>query len=254
LNNNIQLEYLGNTHPLVTHSNIQKMASSSEPTKASTNNNEVMSRIIGAQDHFSALGLPMKKVSCDVVKRVYYKLALLVHPDKNLNNSQALVAFQQVSLAYEKLGEPLFQAEYLDNILNQRNSEPQQSHGNNANKPPPAKTKSEQQQQQQQQQQQHQQHQETSGRSKKPKKTYEEMLSEWKEMELLFEASNEEKQNKKRANDIRRENMRYEQSIEVSRKSAVIVDALSDGADDRASDWRNFRFGHKQSSKKKAIH
>ncbi len=54
-------------------------------TSCSHDGEDSVSAVLAAGDHFTVLGLPVQAVTADVVKKKYYRLALLVHPDKNRN-------------------------------------------------------------------------------------------------------------------------------------------------------------------------
>lgn len=182
--------------------------------------NEVILSIISADNHFMVLGLPITEVSCDIVKRQYYKLALKVHPDKNLSNQDAVEAFKRISIAYEQLGQTTSQMRYLISLNAKKKDSKDESQDSRSKKKTPKR--------------------ETEPKHYKAK-SYEEFVREWEQMQYLFNAENEEEQNKKRARDIARLDARQEKDMEVSIKSAAIVEALSEGADNRASDWKNFQ-------------
>ncbi len=44
---------------------------------------EAIEAAMGAKHLYEVLGLPLETSTPDIVKRRYYKLALMVHPDKN---------------------------------------------------------------------------------------------------------------------------------------------------------------------------
>jgi len=48
-------------------------------------------------DHYAALEVT-QEASTDVIKRAYRRLALLRHPDKNLDNPNAGVEFREVPI------------------------------------------------------------------------------------------------------------------------------------------------------------
>jgi len=50
--------------------------------------------------------------SIDEIKKAYRRLSMIYHPDKNKNNPDATARFQQISEAYETLGDPEKKKEY----------------------------------------------------------------------------------------------------------------------------------------------
>jgi curved DNA-binding protein len=57
-----------------------------------------------AEDYYQVLGVD-KKASADEIKKVYRKLALKWHPDKNPNNKAAEEKFKKISEAYAVLSD-----------------------------------------------------------------------------------------------------------------------------------------------------
>ena len=57
-----------------------------------------------AEDYYQVLGID-KKASADEIKKVYRKLALKWHPDKNPNNKAAEEKFKKISEAYAVLSD-----------------------------------------------------------------------------------------------------------------------------------------------------
>jgi preprotein translocase subunit Sec63 len=65
---------------------------------------------------YEVLGCTKEASSCDL-KKAYRKLALQLHPDKNLGDEQAAARFQRVSRAYDVLGDPQKRQFYDNNGL-----------------------------------------------------------------------------------------------------------------------------------------
>jgi molecular chaperone DnaJ len=63
------------------------------------------------KDYYQVLGVA-KDASKDEIKKVYRKLALKYHPDKNPNNPEAEAKFKEVSEAYEVLSDEKKKAAY----------------------------------------------------------------------------------------------------------------------------------------------
>jgi DnaJ-class molecular chaperone len=67
---------------------------------------------MSAKDYYSILGVS-DKAPQEEIKKVYKKLALKYHPDKNLKNKEAAEArFKEISEAYYVLGDPKRRQEY----------------------------------------------------------------------------------------------------------------------------------------------
>ena len=64
-----------------------------------------------AEDYYQVLGVD-KKVSADVIKKAYRKLALKWHPDKNPNNKSAEEKFKKISEAYAVLSDAKKREQY----------------------------------------------------------------------------------------------------------------------------------------------
>jgi curved DNA-binding protein len=64
-----------------------------------------------AEDYYQVLGVD-KKVSADVIKKAYRKLALKWHPDKNPNNKSAEEKFKKISEAYAVLSDEKKREQY----------------------------------------------------------------------------------------------------------------------------------------------
>jgi molecular chaperone DnaJ len=64
-----------------------------------------------AEDYYKTLGVN-KDVSADELKKVYRKLAMQYHPDRNPNNKEAEKKFKDIAAAYEVLSDPQKRAAY----------------------------------------------------------------------------------------------------------------------------------------------
>ena len=56
------------------------------------------------KDYYKVLGVD-RSASGDEIKRIYRKLALKYHPDKNPDDSQAEEHFKEINEAYEVVGD-----------------------------------------------------------------------------------------------------------------------------------------------------
>jgi curved DNA-binding protein len=63
------------------------------------------------KDYYKVLGVD-RSASGDEIKRIYRKLALKYHPDKNPDDSQAEEHFKEINEAYEVLGDSTKRAKY----------------------------------------------------------------------------------------------------------------------------------------------
>lgn len=63
------------------------------------------------QDYYKVLGVD-RKASQDEIKRVYRKLAMKYHPDRNPDNKEAEEKFKQINEAYEVLGDEKKRSHY----------------------------------------------------------------------------------------------------------------------------------------------
>lgn len=55
------------------------------------------------RNHYEALGITPKATQTDI-KSAYYKLSMRYHPDKNKGSTDASKKFQDITAAYEVLG------------------------------------------------------------------------------------------------------------------------------------------------------
>ena len=193
-----------------------------------------------ATDHFSTLRLPIEPVPTAAVKRAYFQIALLVHPDKCAHPS-AEESFKRLAAAYEVLGSENSQALYLKSFS--RQTVASASKKRQRDTPGGCSQSSDNKQW-------------GSGRQKGPSvpsvdstrsatssrfKSFNEMQREFDAMEHKFEAANEAYRNSQRAADIARQ-ARQDASASVhSQSNETLVAALAMSADDRAEGWRAFQ-------------
>ena len=64
-----------------------------------------------SESFYNILGVP-ETASKDEIKKAYRTLSLKLHPDRNLNNSEAVGKFQKINEAYETLGDDQKREEY----------------------------------------------------------------------------------------------------------------------------------------------
>ncbi|KAF9588949.1 hypothetical protein IFM89_017628 [Coptis chinensis] len=82
--------------------NIQKNSSTTRVIKADTSSLDEMKRIINSLDHYEVLGVCRSSIlTSTFLKREYHKMAMLVHPDKNMGSSLAGESFKKLQCAYE---------------------------------------------------------------------------------------------------------------------------------------------------------
>ncbi|KAL0911075.1 hypothetical protein M5K25_019186 [Dendrobium thyrsiflorum] len=85
---------------------VQKDASSSKIVKTDSVSNDEMKRIMNSSTHYEALGFPRRNsIDPIVLKKEYYKKAMLVHPDKNNGKPLASESFKKLQCAYEVLSD-----------------------------------------------------------------------------------------------------------------------------------------------------
>lgn len=63
------------------------------------------------RDYYKDLGIP-RTASADEIKKVYRKLAMQYHPDRNPGNKQAEERFKQINEAYQVLSDPKKRSRY----------------------------------------------------------------------------------------------------------------------------------------------
>lgn len=76
-----------------------------------------IARLLNCRDHYTVLGFNrFEDVDVSVLKREYRKMAMLVHPDKNMGNEKAAEAFKKLQNAYEVLLDSLKRKNYDDDL------------------------------------------------------------------------------------------------------------------------------------------
>ncbi|KAK8939902.1 hypothetical protein KSP40_PGU020633 [Platanthera guangdongensis] len=76
-----------------------------------------ISRLLNCSDHYTVLGFNrFEDVDVSVLKREYRKIAMLVHPDKNMGNEKAAEAFKKLQNAYEDFARFLKRKNYDDDL------------------------------------------------------------------------------------------------------------------------------------------
>lgn len=76
-----------------------------------------IARLLNCSDHYTVLGFNrFEDVDVSVLKREYRKIAMLVHPDKNMGNEKAAEAFKKLQNAYEILLDSLKRKNYDDDL------------------------------------------------------------------------------------------------------------------------------------------
>lgn len=63
--------------------------------------------------HYEVLGVD-QKATPDQIKRAYFKLAMVHHPDKNENSEESTRIFTEIQTSYEVLSDPQERAWYDD--------------------------------------------------------------------------------------------------------------------------------------------
>ncbi|KAJ6797618.1 uncharacterized protein M6B38_312190 [Iris pallida] len=85
-----------------TVSNVQKDASCSKVVKAESTSVDEMKRIMISSNHYEALGFTRhNNIDPIILRKEYRRMAVLVHPDKNMGNSLASESFKKLQCAYE---------------------------------------------------------------------------------------------------------------------------------------------------------
>ncbi|KAG0476671.1 hypothetical protein HPP92_013512 [Vanilla planifolia] len=81
-----------------------------------TSEDEV-ARMLNCRDHYSVLGFNRyDNFDASVLKKEYRKMAMLVHPDKNMGNEKAAEAFKKLQNAYEVLLDSIKRKNYDDEL------------------------------------------------------------------------------------------------------------------------------------------
>mmetsp|Transcript_8836 Transcript_8836/g.19963 ORF Transcript_8836/g.19963 Transcript_8836/m.19963 type:complete len:338 (+) Transcript_8836:71-1084(+) len=204
-----------------------------EPTLAPT----ATESILAASNHYEALGLPVQIASSEVAKRRYYRLALVVHPDKN-KEFQAEEAFKRLSTAFEVIG-GADQVQYLNGLSTApgRNCEDHRYANKKGDK---TKRRNE---------TRHDEEtyasykEEAANERRKPRKTLEEFLREWQNMQYEFDVAAEGVLNERRAKAIRTKEVRQASAADHKRNQEELAESFCEEVEGRASSWHKFRSG-----------
>jgi curved DNA-binding protein CbpA len=156
----------------------------------------------------------------------FYVLSLhQVHPDKN-SNPRAEAAFKRLADAFEVVGDPAAQAQYLVRLASQpQNGQKKRPRtewaaaSSEHSFPAPASK-------------------ETRAR---PARSWADMRREFVAMEHAFEAANDERRNAQRAAADAKRERQDQDGLKRSQANALLADALGKDADSRAQGWRAFK-------------
>lgn len=97
--------------------NIQKEAPFSKVLKAEPLSVDEMKRIVDSSNHYEAFGLPRyRSIDPLMLKKEYRRMAVLVHPDKNMGNPLASESFKKLQCAYETLSDFTKKKTYDDHL------------------------------------------------------------------------------------------------------------------------------------------
>ncbi|KAL3734026.1 hypothetical protein ACJRO7_023386 [Eucalyptus globulus] len=100
----------------------QRDLSENKVVKEETSSLDEMKRILNSADHYEALGLPRhKKIDPAMLKKEYRKMAMLVHPDKNMGSSLASESFKKLQCAYEILSDSTKKGDYDEQLKKEEN-------------------------------------------------------------------------------------------------------------------------------------
>uniref|UniRef100_A0A1D1Z7B8 DnaJ subfamily C member 14 n=1 Tax=Anthurium amnicola TaxID=1678845 RepID=A0A1D1Z7B8_9ARAE len=92
------------------------MPSTSGSESEFTSEDEII-RLLNCNDHYSVLGLARyEAIDASHIRREYRRKAMLVHPDKNMGNENAVEAFKRLQNAYEVLLDSLKRKTYDDEL------------------------------------------------------------------------------------------------------------------------------------------
>ncbi|KAM3254032.1 hypothetical protein ACQJBY_047886 [Aegilops geniculata] len=85
---------------------VQKEPSPSKIVKSNSTSLDEMKRIMDGSTYYDVLGIPRSKSINQIeLKKEYRKLAVLVHPDKNMGNPLACESFKKLQSAFEVLSD-----------------------------------------------------------------------------------------------------------------------------------------------------
>lgn len=85
---------------------VQKEASPSKIVKSDSTALDEMKRIMDGSTYYEIFGIPRNRsADLKILKGEYRRMAMLVHPDKNMGNSLACESFKKLQSAYEVLSD-----------------------------------------------------------------------------------------------------------------------------------------------------
>ncbi|KAL4200708.1 hypothetical protein AMTRI_Chr02g254910 [Amborella trichopoda] len=110
---------------------VQRDSAASKVVIADSGSLDEMRRIMNSSDHYQALGLYRNKnVDVPLLKKIYRKKAMLVHPDKNMGNPMASESFKKLQCAYEIISDATKRKNYDEQLRKEESSSARQrSHG-----------------------------------------------------------------------------------------------------------------------------
>ncbi|KAK7254734.1 hypothetical protein SO694_00130018 [Aureococcus anophagefferens] len=77
--------------------NFLRRAAGAAPAPALSETEEIIERILKARNHFEVMDIPVCPCAPAIVKKLYRKLALKVHPDKCSHADGGSAAFKRLS-------------------------------------------------------------------------------------------------------------------------------------------------------------
>ncbi|KAK1325997.1 hypothetical protein QJS10_CPA01g00556 [Acorus calamus] len=100
--NTSSCESFCNTSSVPNIVNVQNDSSENKVVKDDSSSLDEMKRIMDSKDHYEALGFRRyNNIDVTVLRKEYYKKAMLLHPDKNMGNPVASESFKRLLCAYE---------------------------------------------------------------------------------------------------------------------------------------------------------
>ena len=200
-----------------------------------------VSAALCSSNAFDLMGFALEPVDGNTVKRRYYKLALLLHPDKNSHPS-AETAFKAMSKAFEELSDPSAQASSLSRAVRRDGcgdgggggggdggSDMQTSAGKRGR--PNATDEA---------------HSHKTKRGfgspgkRKREKSYADILREFEAMEKEWGAANERRLRTNKGRQNRKREHRDQESQRLASQHEDLVARLAVNADSHAASWRSY--------------
>ena len=202
-----------------------------------------VSAALCSSNAFDLMGFALEPVDGNTVKRRYYKLALLLHPDKNSHPS-AETAFKAMSKAFEELSDPSAQASSLsretavrrdgcgdgggggggDGGSDMQTSAGKRGRPNATDEAHSHKTKRG----------------FGSPGKRKREKSYADILREFEAMEKEWGAANERRLRTNKGRQDRKREHREQESQRLASQHEDLVARLAVNADSHAASWRSY--------------